>query len=924
MKKRLVSLVAVFTLLLAPVVSIDALTVTLPEQGAAANLAEASTLTLSHTAVDKYPNAVATYNADTDSITMTGINYGRSTARTDAPAAIDGMNYVLSFSTKTKGWSNTWSIIVRFAEKNGLWQGVSICDKYVGYTDAGGTLHQLAGTTTNGAQSTVTVYVREEANNNCGVYIYLNGTLKGEFHKQQDLVPTFAIYGAEGAQSWQPVVSNIKLYATADKYGDVNGDGSISAQDVTALSRYLANWDGYTAEDIHLGNADMDQDGSVTPLDEVALNRYFANWTGYEAPYIPTIVVTDRGVDNTGATDVTDKLTALHATGKRIYYPDGTYLFNGETLDLTGGVEFESQDGVLVRNSISDVNILNFDDAGNLIGLMQNHLQDTCSGKNDATFVKSGSLVSPPVSDAVNNTKVEFLPFWYNDFGLYTRYATSSGSITWYDWSWNHTDPSTNRASLKFEHQTGTANESTFAISGITMYKPTGSNVTSTAGATNYAASPSLSVSDSNYEKGTWASSVLNLTYAATGSFYQSTLKYGNDSYAVQFTVAAPDDANATLAVTTKRLEKLVITNTGVTYNGTALTFAQSGLSTTSAVTYTMYFELNNDKTRTVTIYANGQAMKQSSGATASFNSSIADVVYDAARHPLLGYYFGDDSTVLDWQSYWLREYGVDQAALVGSNIASDPSSESYWIYQLLNSPNGKQMDFALWLSSSSYSATEEEIRTSWWATFDAFYFNSAYKNQVYCYEIDGEQYPVVWLWDESATRYSLSTTSTAPLVTLYQDVATAFKDAGYPGVCILARTPALTSATSSLATLDAAGVKWMAIDYNGNGLGSGSTYGDKIANFTNLTNTNKLYGVATGLFSHGPHTSYWNTPGTTPALFGSWLQKAVAATTADTSRAQIVTCYNVSEWAEGGPGLIPTVADRFGYLEAIRDNILN
>lgn len=33
----------------------------------------------------------------------------------------------------------------------------------------------------------------------------------------------------------------------------------------------------------------------------------------------------------------------------------------------------------------------------------------------------------------------------------------------------------------------------------------------------------------------------------------------------------------------------------------------------------------------------------------------------------------------------------------------------------------------------------------------------------------------------------------------------------------------------------------------------------------------------------------------------------------------RIVTCYNVAEWAEGGPGLQPNLRDRFGYLEALR-----
>lgn len=37
---------------------------------------------------------------------------------------------------------------------------------------------------------------------------------------------------------------------------------------------------------------------------------------------------------------------------------------------------------------------------------------------------------------------------------------------------------------------------------------------------------------------------------------------------------------------------------------------------------------------------------------------------------------------------------------------------------------------------------------------------------------------------------------------------------------------------------------------------------------------------------------------------------------------AKILTCYNVSEWAEGGPGLQPNRKDRFGYLDALREAV--
>src|SRR5690606_20785948 len=40
------------------------------------------------------------------------------------------------------------------------------------------------------------------------------------------------------------------------------------------------------------------------------------------------------------------------------------------------------------------------------------------------------------------------------------------------------------------------------------------------------------------------------------------------------------------------------------------------------------------------------------------------NVNYDESRHPLLGWYRGDDVNVLDWICYWLVKYGVDGTIL--------------------------------------------------------------------------------------------------------------------------------------------------------------------------------------------------------------------------------------------------------------------
>lgn len=472
-----------------------------------------------------------------------------------------------------------------------------------------------------------------------------------------------------------------------------------------------------------------------------------------DIPFGEEINVVEYGVDNTGKEDVTALLTRLHLTGNPIYYPNGTYLFNGNTLNFSGGVRFQSKKGVLIRNSISDTPIVNFDDNGNLIGLMHNHLELKYGTE---PFRINGNLVSPPLSKKKYATKVDFIPYWYNDFGRqYTAAGNGkNGGLCWYDWRWNHHDC--------------------------------------------------------------------------------HTIKEGYDPY-------------------------------------------------------------------------------------------------DPALHPLLGWYRGDESVVLDWQCYWLQEYGIKQSILLARGWSestwSDPANSQHWAYNLLNNtPNAKQMKFGLWLEASSYGTTDAAIRQSWWKDFNNFYFNRKYKNMVYCYEEGGKRYPVIFLWDESSIRYSIDKSSPANptnMKKLYKDVAAAMKQNGYDGVCIFARTAYLTGRTSVLSELDDAGVKWFNVSYPQNSAGSGSTYGERVANFKTLDDEQILYGVATGMNTHDPHPSQWVCPGTSPQLFGQWIEKAVKETLKSPSRAPMITCYNVSEWSEGGPGLVPTVGDRFGYLEAIRDAIV-
>ncbi len=459
------------------------------------------------------------------------------------------------------------------------------------------------------------------------------------------------------------------------------------------------------------------------------------------------------GLDNTGKTDLTHEMIEMHKegakTGKKIYYPNGTYLFNGTTLDFTSGVEFESQDGVLIRNSISDTQIINFDDAGNLIGLMHNHLEYKLTGGG---FVRSGNLVSPPISTASYETTVDFLPYWYNDFGLQRTAAGLGGSKVWYDWRWNHHD----------------------------------------AGNTP-----------------------------------------GNDPY-------------------------------------------------------------------------------------------------DPTLHPLLGFYRGDDPVVLDWTCYWLQEYGMKQSIIynngpIDAAVWEDPTSKEHWIYELFNNtPNAKNMKFACFVWANDYTTTETAIRDAWWKTFNTFYFDEQYADMIYCVEKDGKKYPVIVLWDEDSIRNSLGQNMDAMLA-LYKDAAQAFRDKGFDGVCIMARNDRFSRDENAPIREDllANGVLWYACNYPKNAVPNKGTYAKSIDSFVRMDDPSRIYGVATGMHTHTPHPSKWVCPGSNPTDFARWIKTVLDAIDAVPEKPRMITCYNISEWSEGGPGLIPTVADRFGYLEAIRDSIV-
>lgn len=96
-------------------------------------------------------------------------------------------------------------------------------------------------------------------------------------------------YDYEKHDIYNTKVEDVKFYTVAGSIeivdvliGDVNSDGSVDNLDRLVLSRYLANWKDYTADQINAVGADVNCDGSIDNLDRLILARHLANWSGYE------------------------------------------------------------------------------------------------------------------------------------------------------------------------------------------------------------------------------------------------------------------------------------------------------------------------------------------------------------------------------------------------------------------------------------------------------------------------------------------------------------------------------------------------------------------------------------------------------------------------------------------------------------------
>jgi hypothetical protein len=320
------------------------------------------------------------------------------------------------------------------------------------------------------------------------------------------------------------------------------------------------------------------------------------------------------------------------------------------------------------------------------------------------------------------------------------------------------------------------------------------------------------------------------------------------------------------------------------------------------------------------------------------FHGSSGDG-YEAKRHPWLGFYRGDDPKVLDWMCYWMCEAGV--TGIIPSqrgtytNIRTGwatPSNLNHWFYQLLtNTPNFKSMQYSMWADSRSAApaaSTDVEASFDEVVSFYAEYDNFSYITR------NGLIYPIVYAFEAAQWRGVYDNFSgDSGMRQFLKDQATKFKNQGFGGFCLLGRNPYGPFIGDE--DLIAAGCIYMKAFYGENNYNPASnggkdpavTYGDLAVGISPDTagSTHDPKYVVPTIYtdkdSHSTHPGTFSFTGSTPELFNV-LTRNLIKRASSKGHPEIITIYNVSEWAEGGAALQPNVRDGKGYLNSLADAI--
>ena len=318
--------------------------------------------------------------------------------------------------------------------------------------------------------------------------------------------------------------------------------------------------------------------------------------------------------------------------------------------------------------------------------------------------------------------------------------------------------------------------------------------------------------------------------------------------------------------------------------------------------------------------------------------NGVSTATYSPDRRPSLGYYRGDDVNVLGWQCYWLAKYGTTGVILqprvnTGSSgfqtltsTWSSTTDVNHWMYQLFtNTPNFSALQYEAWGFSSFLADTAGNRQIyidSWTEVINNIYLK--YPNFHYI-ERNGEVYPAMFLFEGSAAATTFGNNADdKETKDFYISMAALFKAAGYAGVALLCRNPTASHVGDSY--LESNGVLYLSADYSQvDSSGDITDYEDYLVDSLDFNASDRIRGVCNTITSRRyvyPHPSTaFLTDGYTPDLFRQAVAQSLRQIAA-TDAPKILTVYNVSEWAEGGPSLQPNVQDGFQWLEALLEGV--
>ncbi len=236
----------------------------------------------------------------TDALIVAGTVTGRSGSTVDLPISLENNPGIISMMLHVSYDSSVMSL--------------------TGVTDAG-----KLGTQYHNTDYTLNPYILSWADdtateNNCynGVIVTLHFQIRED--ASEGTYPVTISYNKDNAEiynsDFEPVFFNLEQGAVTVQnvlIGDVNGDGRVNGMDRTFLARHVAQWNGYSAQDIVYAAADVNSDGKVNGMDRTVLARHVAQWPGYgELPYRPNNANEIRLVPNDGSAPAT--ITASSAT----------------------------------------------------------------------------------------------------------------------------------------------------------------------------------------------------------------------------------------------------------------------------------------------------------------------------------------------------------------------------------------------------------------------------------------------------------------------------------------------------------------------------------------------------------------------------------------------------------------------------------